>query len=65
MDFPDLLTFLNFYADKGYQIVFDDIGIRVWYMPTFANAKLYEGDYMNEAMVAIENHYQSLDQDIK
>jgi len=65
MNFPDLLTFLNFYSAKGYQILFDYSGIRVWYLPVYKAPKLYEGDFMNDAIAAIESHYESLDEDMK
>jgi hypothetical protein len=65
MTFPDLLSFLNFYSTKGYQIVFDYSGIRVWYLPVYKAPKLYEGEFMNDAMEAIENHYNQLDEDMK
>jgi hypothetical protein len=44
------------YGKQGYQIVFDFEGIRVWYLPSIGNEKLYHGQVMEEALSAIEQH---------
>jgi hypothetical protein len=56
-----LLEELNFYSANGYQIVFDFSGIRVWYLPAPNNLKLYEGEFMNDALAAMEKHYKTLE----
>lgn len=48
---------LQYYAQRGHQIVFDEHGIRAWYRYSAPSEKVYEGCSTDELFNSMNAHW--------